>query len=152
LRYIAESIVKLSRIFAVVFVAVGLLPVAGCMQATTGSKNEIGAAPTRVMTVEERVVGRAQQRWDALVSRNFEKAFGFISPAGRSALPYDIYLNRISHAAWKGAKALSARCEGEVCDVTIQIEFEVLPGRNHSQPIEEKWILEAGEWWQVYKG
>jgi hypothetical protein len=53
---------------------------------------------------------------------------------------------------WKSAKVTAAVCEPEVCDVTIVLDFEVLPNLPHTQPISEKWLLGGGKWWFVYRG
>ncbi|MEO8101075.1 MAG: hypothetical protein ABI790_01025 [Betaproteobacteria bacterium] len=108
--------------------------------------------PDVKMTPEQAVMSRAQERWDALLAAQFDKAYAYISPAGRLSLPLDVFRSRISSASWRGAKVTRAVCEPEVCDVTLQLDVNVLPNLPYTQTINEKWILDGGKWWFVYRG
>ncbi len=103
-------------------------------------------------TPEKVVMARAQARWDALVAGQLEKSFEFITPSGRSTLPMDIYKGRLAGAHWKAAKVTAATCEPEICEVTVILDIDVLPNLPHKQPITEKWLLDGGKWWFVYRG
>ena len=101
---------------------------------------------------DQTVKSRAQERWNALVAGQLDKAYEFITPAGRSTLPIALYRSRLSGVSWRAAKVTGVACEAEVCDVTVTLDIDVLPNLPHQQPISEKWILEAGKWWFVYRG
>lgn len=121
--------------------AVLLLLVAGCAG--------LSATPE---TPEKAVMARAQARWDTLVAGQFDKAFEYITPAGRSTLPLEVFRGRLSGTKWRAAKVTKAVCEPEVCDVTVTLEMEVLPNLPQQIPITEKWLLDGGKWWFVYRG
>ena len=97
-------------------------------------------------------MARAQARWDALLVAQYEKAYSFISPAGRLTLSVELYRSRIASANWRAAKVTSATCEPEVCEVTLKLDVNVLPDLPYAQAINEKWIVVGGEWWFVYRG
>ena len=97
-------------------------------------------------------MARAQARWDALLVSQFDKAYEYISPAGRLSLSLELFRSRIAAASWRGAKVTSAVCEPEVCDVTLKLDINVLPNLPYTQTINEKWILDGGKWWFVYRG
>jgi len=103
-------------------------------------------------TPEQAVKARAQERWNALVAGQLDKAYAYITPSGRSTLPIEIYRSRLSNASWRGAKVTAAVCEAEVCDVDVTLDIYVLPNLPHQQPISEKWLLVDGKWWFVYRG
>ena len=108
--------------------------------------------PVVPLSPEQAVKARAQARWDALVAGQIEKAFEFITPSGRSTLPFDVFRGRLSGTSWRKASVTSATCEPEVCDVNVTLEVDVLPNLPQPIPISEKWLLVDGQWWFVYRG
>ena len=130
-------------------IALALIVLSGC--ASTGSGPSVGAADKAAETTTQKVLSRAQQRWDALVKSDIDRAYGFISPAGRSAMSVERYRPRVSAGGWRGAIAKDASCDAETCDVTVLIDITVV-GVKTSVPVKETWILEAGQWWFVYQG
>jgi hypothetical protein len=104
------------------------------------------------ITAEQRVAIRAQERWDALKARQYEKAFTYLSPSMRETLPFEVFRGRISGASWIDVRVTKATCDAEVCDVVLRMDYYVLQNLKDSQQIEEKWFLERGEWWIVYRG
>jgi hypothetical protein len=103
------------------------------------------------ITPEQASLTRAQARWDALLKGDIGGAYEFISPAGRLTLPLSEYRLRINPQYWRSAKAKSATCEAEICEVKLDFDYE-LNGLKLSQVITEKWILDGGKWWFVYRG
>lgn len=121
---------------------------AACATNTPGNIERVSAP----QTAEEKVVSRAQARWDALRAGNYEKAYSYITPATRMTLPLEVFRGRISGGSWLDVKVTKAVCEPEVCDVSVRIEYFVLPNLRDSQTVNEKWILDGGNWWFVYRG
>ena len=103
-------------------------------------------------TPEQAVQARAQERWNALIAGQLDKAFEYITPSGRSTLPLEVYRARLTGTSWRGAKVTGAVCEPEVCDVTVTLDIDVLPNLPYQQVITEKWLLDGGKWWFVYRG
>ena len=120
----------------------------GCA-ATSPNPSEKSAIP---QTPEEKVVYRAQARWDALRAGGYDKAYAYITPSMRITLPLEVFRSRISGGSWIDVKVTKAVCEPEVCDVSVKIEYYVLPNLRDTQTVTEKWILEGGNWWFVYRG
>ncbi|MCB1915074.1 MAG: hypothetical protein KDG52_05090 [Rhodocyclaceae bacterium] len=103
-------------------------------------------------TTEERVGERARTRWEALVAQDWEKAYSFASPAYRSAIDLNGFKSRHSGGAvvWQGVKGVSSECGDEICDVQVEVAFEpaVQKGfKGLSTTVNEKWLLEDGQWW-----
>ena len=103
-------------------------------------------------TPEQAVQARAQERWNALIAGQLDKAFEYITPSGRRTLPLEVYRARLTGTSWRGAKVTGAVCEPEVCDVTVTLDINVLPNLPYQQVITEKWLLDGGKWWFVYRG
>ncbi len=116
-----------------------------------GNDPSSAGADKKVETTSQKVLGRAQKRWDALLKSDMDTAYGFISPAGRSTMPVEKYRIRVNAVYWRGAKVKDASCEAETCDVTVLIDVDA-EGVKTSIPVKEAWILEAGQWWFVYQG
>jgi hypothetical protein len=106
---------------------------------------------------EDIVRARAQARWDALLKGDFERAYGYISPGGRAVVPYPTYRGRIGGAVtWKSAEVASVTCETlEKCSVQVKVTY--LPAMHRSaigtieRHMEETWVVDAGQWWLVYR-
>lgn len=118
--------------------------------ATNGARNIESVADGQ--TPEAMVFSRAQARWDALRAGEYGKAYSFISPSTRVTLPLETFRGRISGASWLDVKVTKVMCEPEVCDVSVKIEYYVLPNLRDTQIVSEKWILDGGNWWFVYRG
>lgn len=100
----------------------------------------------------EKLLVRAQLRWDALLKRDMDKAYQFISPGGRSLMALDDYRQRANAGFWRGAKVVKEPvCAVETCEVTVMVDM-VVEGVKFSNPVKETWILDAGKWWFVYQG
>ena len=138
---------KFSALLFLVFVALANL--GGC--GTTAAPQAAGLSQQDVGSVAQLVSLRAQQRWAALLKRDMDAAYQFISPAGRSLMSLDDYRPRVNTGFWRGAKATDAVCAAETCEVTVLVDM-VVEGVKFTSPIKETWILDAGKWWFVYQG
>jgi len=100
---------------------------------------------------EEKVVARAQERWDALVKGDVKTAYGYLSPGSRAVMDLESYETSIRRGFWKSAKADKAVCAmQQSCDVYVTIEYEFRGGRTKT-PLRETWIQEGSNWWLVQK-
>ena len=131
------------------FVFVALANLSGC--GTTAAPQAAGLSQQDVGSVTQLVSLRAQQRWAALLKRDMDVAYQFISPAGRSLMSLDDYRPRSNTGFWRGAKVINALCAAETCEVTVLVDM-VVEGVKFNVPIKETWILDAGKWWFVYQG
>jgi len=116
---------------------------AGCASIGAGS----GSAAEAI------VLERAQARWNALVERDWNTAYPYITPAYRAIVPLKRYGNQFTGPLqWESAKAHSATCEGARCTVRVEISFRtLLPGhtdRLSSTFVDEVWVLEEGTWYK----
>lgn len=128
---------------AVAIVASGVL--AGC--ASLGPK-----------TPEEEVKARAEARWDALVKRDFDKAYAFAQPGFRAVVKQEVYKNRFGNAgSWKGAQIHDVTCEASRCTARVRLTVGIqIPRFAKSMPEvvsyhDEVWIRDEGQWWYLEK-
>lgn len=100
-------------------------------------------------TPEERVEQRAQERLDALMARDFEKAFSFLPPALRETTSWQRYGAKYAGVAnWREASVKSVECEVDRCEVATSITYQMLrPKVENTRSREEVWIEVDGEWY-----
>lgn len=105
------------------------------------------------MNPQEQVSLRANQRWQALVSADFTRAYNFNTPGYRAVISPQAYRATIgSSVAWVGAEAVKVDCpEANKCTATIRIDFKPLMGGRQGDMInthiDETWLFEDGQWW-----
>jgi hypothetical protein len=115
---------------------------AGCATLGPGSR-----------TAEQIVLERAQARLDALLERDWARAYPYLTPSYRAIVPRQRYGNQFQGPIqWEEAKAKSAKCEEKRCVVEVEIGARLLlPGhtdRVTSSQFEEIWVLEEGQWFK----
>ena len=123
---------------ASLFLAAALVLAAGCAALESRPDAEV-------------VKERAQARWDALVSGDVAKAYGYLSPASRSTTTLRQYEGGITKGFWRQAKVERVECSsGTLCEVHTSIEYEY-QGRTTKTPLKEAWLKEGATWWYVQK-
>jgi hypothetical protein len=117
----------------------------------------VSACATVAPTQDEIIAERVQARWDALIARDYAKAYSYYSPAYRSrstAVDLEIKL-RMQRVKWIGAKYVSHSCSGDVCTVDVDLKYQMakpVPGVSSwgsVNRIQEQWIKVDGQWWFV---
>ena len=106
----------------------------------------VGCATPVAKSAEEVVAERAQDRWNAIVARDLDKAYEYISPAGRSTTTLESFKNGLKPGFHKGARVVSVKCGPELCDVQLELEYE-FQGKRTKTPLPEKWVKQDGKWW-----
>lgn len=120
-----------------------LLVVAGC------------AAQTAVEQTPEELVGqRAQERRDALMAGDVEKAYSYLTPGYRASNSLRRYQARLGGAVnWTDASVRSVSCQEDACTVTVLLSYRVAVPRmeayDSQRPIEESWVRVDGQWWHL---
>lgn len=113
-----------------------------------------GCASMSARTPEELVAQRAQERWDALIARNFSKAYGYLQPQYRKDNTLEKYVARFGDAgAWKAVQIHETTCEPERCTVRVRLtSANYVPNFAKAMPeitsyFDEIWVREDGRWW-----
>lgn len=103
----------------------------------------------------EAVRQRAQERWDALLANDFERAWTYLEPAVREGIKQRDYKNRFGAAAeWVSVEARNVKCITARCAVLVRMTTRVAmptPTKSATMEItnhfEEEWVQEEGQWW-----
>ena len=139
----------------------GLFAVAGCDRPMPEPDvSEAGGSGSNVsenaQAAELQVRQRAQQRWAALVARDFAAAYAYETPGYRSTVSPEQFQSRFGAAVrWRGAtvEAVAIDAAGDRAEVTIQLDYEApdaLGGLyTNRKAMRERWIASEGTWWYV---
>ena len=108
-----------------------------------------GLQPT---TPEDVVRERSEARWDALIKRDFDKAWEYTQPAYRALVGQKAYYKRFGGAGpWKGVQIHEVTCEPERCTVRLRLTSTINVPRFRGQEltgyIDETWVRADGQWW-----
>jgi hypothetical protein len=126
----------------------GLLALAGC--ATTSGPVGSEALPQGELTPErqaEIVKKRFQERWDAMIARDYAKAYTYLSPATRALVTEAQFTSRFSKGSFKKAEFQEAKCEENVCMVRFLLTYDHAVAKGITTPTGEKWFFRDGEAW-----
>lgn len=111
------------------------------------------SAPT---APQDLVRARAQERLDAVIAGQFEKAYGYLSPASRALVSLDAWRATLPRATvWKRAQVHAVECEVlDRCKTTVVIQHQplVMGGRMGTidSAFDETWVLDDGRWWLLF--
>jgi hypothetical protein len=101
------------------------------------------------------LVERAELRWKALISGDFEKAYQYQSPAYRAVVSMQQFKASFGGSvAWLAARAGKVEYdEPSAANVTIGVEYSagIFGGGNYKSTRElmERWLYVDGTWWYV---
>lgn len=104
----------------------------------------------------EKVVGeRTLERWQALIHRDLDKAYGYLSPGYRAVNSLKLYKARIGKAVqWEDATLKKVSCTDKSCEVTVSIHYRFAgPSGKHEgdRLLNETWTLADDQWWFLPK-
>jgi hypothetical protein len=115
----------------------------------------LSACATSPAARDKLIAQRAQARWDALLARDYETAYSYLSPGYRSTTSvtdFEISV-RARRVQYISAEYRSHGCEEAVCTVQMMVGYRVvrpvvgLPEWKSTSLVEERWINSDGGWW-----
>jgi len=97
---------------------------------------------------------RAKARWQHLIKGEFDLAYGFSTPAYRSAVSEQQFRSAFKPGLWRAAEVKSVQCgEADVCRVDVEIDFQYVVKMAGpvvgKRVLSETWRKDVGEWWHV---
>lgn len=107
---------------------------------------------------EEIISERAAARWQAMMDREYAKAYEHVAPSVRSVMSLDGYKRRYNilsdqhPSSWKKAEVRGVSCESsDACTAKVYLETQIhvpkFQGMRATAETEERWILQDGQWW-----
>jgi len=134
--------------------AVGLLLLASLLAPASWADPVEGLSAAQVAALEKRV----EERWQALVARDYAAAYGFSTPVYRSVFPKDLYVLQFSYAVEReltGVEVLNYDAAAAVASVAVRVMSKPVKLTSTASQaigavpvtIHEKWMFIDGEWW-----
>ena len=103
---------------------------------------------------DKALADRVEERWKAMVERDFKSAYSFALPSFRQATTLEQFSNRFGKAvAWRKAQVRGIRYDSpEIARVKIALETELTTpwgGKPEVRVtrIDETWLKRDGIWW-----
>jgi len=96
------------------------------------------------------VATRAEGRWQAIINKDFDTAYGFLSPASRATVTRAGFKTVASRLAYRAAKVTRVSCDAAVCKVGIDLTYDAPMMKGVRTPLQESWIIDKGQAWFVW--
>ena len=131
-----------------------LLAVCAGLALATGCAEKDELSEEQVASLEQRV----NARWEALVARDFEKAWEFTTPEYRAAFPRHLYPLKFSYTVeWELTRIEVRGYDSRAAVASVAVRVMSKPTKLTSAasravgavPVtfSEQWVLIDGEWW-----
>lgn len=113
----------------------------------------VACASQKPLTDEDVVNRRAQDRLNALIAKDFAKAYSYASPGFRSRSDITTYKKMFAGArSWKQGHVKSVTCNEDSCDVVTEVAVKLVKPKVETEILRrEKWIKIGQEWWIYHK-
>jgi hypothetical protein len=105
---------------------------------------------------EQALRQRVQERWAALIKKDWAVAYSFEAPVFRAAYPLEQYQAKFGKdIIWEAVTINHVLFEGdEVATVYVNVQYQpvrLIAGEAHrfNSQVTEKWIRSADQWWHA---
>ena len=96
------------------------------------------------------VTERAAARWKAVIGKDFEAAYQFMSPASRATVTPAGFRTIASRLNYRAAEVKEVTCEAQACKVKLQITYDAAMMQGVRTLLEESWVIDKGQAWYVW--
>ena len=132
-----------------------LLVLAGCSQ----PPQESTEAPAALSPEQQAaLLQRVEERWQARIAWDWDKAWEYTSPSYREVFPKHLYGKNFSYAVeWELTGAELLHYDGDAAVASVVVRVMSKPTKQTStasvlvgaipRELREKWIFDQGEWW-----
>ncbi|MBL0039168.1 MAG: hypothetical protein IPP36_12025 [Nitrosomonadales bacterium] len=87
-----------------------------CVESWVVQDHRRGGSTQKVQVEPQKMVAqRAAARWEALMQKDFAKAYSYLSPGTRDVMSLDLYRAKIRGGIWKKANVDTVSCEQDQC-------------------------------------
>ena len=123
-----------------------------------GSDQQVETEPrVEALGADQLSARRAEERWQALIAWDQEKAYSYLSPGTRQVISLAAYAkkNAMAPLHYEAVVLKSTQCENQVCTLKVQISYlyqgsvSAARGQEMSSTITENWIMADGNWFYV---
>lgn len=112
-------------------------------------------ATERDLKQQELVVKRAAARWEAIRAKQYDRAYEFLSPAGRLVVAKERHIEALKGLPVLDAQVTDALCRNDKCRVTVMQTVEMTVPRVGKKQLRsaafEQWIVEGDQVWLLVR-
>ncbi|MCP4433564.1 MAG: hypothetical protein GY806_21510 [Gammaproteobacteria bacterium] len=120
-------------------------------------KSTASQAEVKPVSKELLLTQRAEDRWQALIAWDMEKAYAYLSPGTREAMPLPVYMKKqaVSPFQMTDAVVKNTQCGEQVCTLKMELRYiyngtvAAMRGQEDITRITEKWIEADGNWFYM---
>ncbi|MDR1529789.1 MAG: hypothetical protein LBS40_05260 [Burkholderiales bacterium] len=116
-----------------------LLLLAGCASAPPAGKESASSAVQE--TREDMVARRSKEFWDARISKDHEKAYGYLSSGSKATLSLPGFMSK-TVVQFRALEVDNISCENEFCYVNGTLVYDHPKMRGIRTPSKDIWIFE----------
>jgi hypothetical protein len=123
---------------------------------TVDGRAGMGGAGCGPVDREQALRQRVQERWAALIKKDWAVAYSFEAPVFRAAYPLEQYQAKFGKdIIWEAVTINHVLFEGdEVATVYVNVQYQpvrLIAGEAHrfNSQVTEKWIRSADQWWHA---
>ena len=96
------------------------------------------------------VTERSMARWKAIIGKDFEAAYQFMSPASRATVTPAGFKTIASRLNYRNAEVKEVTCDAQTCKVRLQITYDAAMMPGVRTLLEESWVIDKGQAWYVW--
>jgi hypothetical protein len=96
------------------------------------------------------VAERADARWKAIIEKDFDAAYAYLSPASRATITRLGFRAAASRLQYRNAKVEGVTCDKTVCSARVELTYDTKMMQGVRTPIRESWIIDQGQAWYVW--
>jgi len=130
-----------------------LVALAACASTSGGDAKKAtlvpAAAPTTPEAKQALVRQRTAARWDLLIKGDFEGAYEYLSPGSKESTTLLRFKSNIRKDAFRSIDIQSVACDGDVCQVKLQLTYDHPKMKGIVTPVSESWIVDGSQAWYV---
>ncbi|WP_299880733.1 hypothetical protein [uncultured Cocleimonas sp.] len=146
---------KLINILQLLMLALTMSFISSCSKKEEDNKSNETSKQLEISTKESSLPGqRALERWNALINKDWEKAYSYQSPNYRKAYSKEDFRNSFGQAVkWEKIKLLSTTNASEsIADVNLELTVFFYDGdMKIPNSFTERWQKIDGIWWHFKK-
>ena len=142
-----EKIVTAAQWIALAFFSVSFLAACDTLPKQGGSKDVNDLSLNAGLSQEQIVERRFNERWDAVIAKDYAKAYQYLSPPMREMVSLSAFESAVGGGQFKGIEFRETQCVEDVCSVKFFLTYDYGQVKGIRTMTGEKWFFQNGQAW-----
>lgn len=134
------------------FITVLIFSISACSDKSSDSKTSASHDSNDNKVASKKPNERALERWNALIKRDWQKAYSYQTPSYRKIYSVEDFRNSFGQAVkWESIKYISSKdISKELIDIKLELTVLFYDGNMKIPNLHtERWQLIDGNWWHT---